>query len=168
MRAALEPRARASIARLVGRTKGTERGEGGLGVVVGLVLVAGIIAAAGFVLVGRSQTDEAKRDVQQIDTASSAQAQSTLAAAIQTAQLYFSEEGTFVGFTPEVATAREPSIAWNAGPSTVNQVSIRGASATGIALVTSTSPGAFSCVAADGPAVTYGTRDAATPAACTA
>lgn len=167
MRAALEPRARASFARLMARTNGIERGEGGLGVAVGLVLVAGIIAAAGFLLVGRSQTDEAKRDLQQIDTARSAEAQSTLAAAIQTAQLYFSEEGTFVGFTPEVATAREPSIAWNAGPATVNQVSIRGASETGVALVTSTAPGAFACVAADGPAVTYGTQDAAAPAACT-
>ena len=80
--------------------------------VVGLVLAAGVIAATGFVLVGRSQTDAAKGDLQQIDTARSAEAQSTLDAAIQTAQLYFSEEGTFVGFTPEAATAREPSIAW--------------------------------------------------------
>ena len=135
--------------------------------VVGLVLVAGVIAATGFVLVGRSQTDAAKGDLQQIHTARSAEAQSTLAAAIQTAQLYFSEEGTFVGFTPEAAIAREPSIAWNAGPATVNQVSIRGASDTGVALVTSTAPGTFACVAADGPAVTYGTQDATAPSACT-
>lgn len=135
--------------------------------VVVLVLVAGVIAATGFVLVGRSQTDAAKGDLQQIDTARSAEAQSTLDAAIQTAQLYFSEEGTFVGFTPEAATAREPSIAWNAGPATVDHVSIRGASDTGVALVTSTAPGTFACVAADGPAVTYGTQDAMAPGACT-
>jgi hypothetical protein len=121
----------------------------------------------GFVLVGRSQTDAAKGDLQQIDTARSAEAQSTLAAAIQTAQLYFSEEGTFVGFTPAAAAAREPSIAWNAGPATVDHVSIRGASETGVALVTSTAPGTFACAAADGPAVTYGTQDASSPSACT-
>jgi hypothetical protein len=133
---------------------------------VGLVLAAGLIAAAGFVLVGRSQTDEAKRDLMQIDTARSAEAQGTLAAAMQAAQLYFSEEGTFAGFTPEVASAGEPSITWTTGPATANQVSIRGASATGVALVTSAAPGTFACVAANGPAVTYGSQDAATPTAC--
>jgi hypothetical protein len=135
--------------------------------IVGLVLAAGIIAAAGFVLVGRSQTDEAKRDLQQVDNARAAQVQSTLAAAMQTAQLYFSEEGTFAGFTPEAASAREPSIVWTAGPAMADQVSIRGASATGVALVISTAPGTFACVAANGPAVTYGTQNAAAPAACT-
>jgi hypothetical protein len=167
MWAALESHARWSSSRPGRRGLRLERGEGGLGVVVGLVLAAGLIAAVGFVLVGRSQTDEAKRDLRQIDTARSAEAQGTLAAAMQTAQLYFSEEGTFAGFTPEAASAREPSIAWTAGPAMADQVSIRGASATGIALVTSTAPGTFACVAANGPAVTYGTQDAAAPAACT-
>lgn len=167
MRAALESHPRGPSPLVGGRRFGSERGEGGLGVVVAFVLVVGIIAATGFVYLGRSQTDGAKRDLQEVDTARSAGAQSTLAAAIQTAQLYFSEESTFTGFTPEAATAREPSIAWNAGPALANQVSIRGASATGVALVTSTAPGTFACVAANGPAVTYGTQDAAAPADCT-
>ena len=167
MRGALKSHASGSLRRPEGRRFGTERGEGGFGLVVGLVLAAGIIAAAGLVLVGRSQTDKAERDVRQIDTARSAEAQSTLAAAIQTAQLYFSEEATFAGLTPEVASAREPSIVWTAGPAKADQVSIRGASATGVALVTSTAPGTFACVAVNGPAVTYGTQDAAAPAACT-
>jgi hypothetical protein len=132
------------------------------------VLAAAMIGAAGLVLMGRSQTDEAKRDLRHVDTARGAQAQSTLATAIEAAQLYFSEEGTFAGFTPEVASAREPSIVWTVGSAAVGRVSIRGASATGVALVTSTAPGTFACVAANGPSVTYGTQDAAAPAACTA
>jgi hypothetical protein len=72
-----------------------------------------------------------------------------------------------VGFGPGTAAEYEPGLRYNAAPAAVRgQVSIRGASASSVALVERSSSGAVFCAADQGGAVTYGTVDAPTAAAC--
>jgi hypothetical protein len=145
----------------------SERGDATVVVLAVAVLVAAAIAAAGFVLAGRGETDAASQDIHAIDRADAAEGQQTLASAVQAAQLYFSESQSYAGFTPQAATNVEPGIRWTSGPAAQGVVSIRSATATGIVFVTQTAPGAFACAAANGATITYGSQDAASPAACT-
>jgi hypothetical protein len=143
-----------------------ERGDGTVVVLAVAVLVAAV-AAGGFVLAGRGETDAAKQDIHAIDSANAAGGQESLASAVQAAQVYYSESQTYVGFTPQVAATYEPGIRWTGGAAAQGTVSIRAASETGIVLVTQTAPNEFACAAANAGTITYGSQDAAGPTACT-
>jgi hypothetical protein len=144
-----------------------ERGDGTVVVLAVAVLVAAAVAAGGFVLAGRGETDAAKQDIQAIDRANAAGGQESLASAVQAAQVYYSESQSYAGFTPQVAATYEPGIRWTSGAAAQGAVSIRSASETGIVLVTQTAPNAFACAAANGGTIMYGSQDAASPTACT-
>jgi hypothetical protein len=145
--------------------RSSERGSVTAAVVV--VVAAACLAAAGVVLLGRAEAHHAARDLEAVDDAAAVGGRDALATAVRSAQLYFSESGTYVGFTPQVAATYEPSIRWSDGPASTGQVSVRAASSTGVVFVTQVAPGAYACAAASGSTVTYGTQDATTPEACT-
>ena len=144
----------------------SERGVSTAAVVVALVLAAACVAAAGVALLGREGAEEASRDIQAADGAAAAGGREVLASAVRSAQLYFSESGSYVGFTPQVATTYEPGIRWSGGPARIGQVSVRAASPTGVVFVTQVAPGIYACAAANGATISYGTQDATSPAGC--
>jgi hypothetical protein len=144
--------------------RSSERGSGTAAVVV--VVAAACLAAAGVVLLGRAKAHRAARNLEAVDAAVAVGGREALATAVRSARLYFSESGTYVGFTPQVAATYEPSIRWSDGPALTGQVSVRAASSAGVVFVTQVGPGAYACAASTGSSITYGTQDATTPEAC--
>ena len=138
-----------------------------LAVVVGAVVLVGVLVAIPLVLMGRGEADRVEQGLQVADRANDAQAQVVLTNAIRAAEVFYAENGTFVGFTPDVAGQYDPSITYNAGASTSGQVSIRRITPTTAVVVTPSGSGATLCAAANLDVVTYGRQDATGATGCT-
>ena len=121
-----------------------------------IVAVVAVLAAVPFMLMARHETSSTQEAVDQIDTAKDASAKLLLANAIQNAEVYFAENGSLAGYGPDVARSFDPSAVYTTGPAAKDQVSIRGASATSIVMVTLGGSGPF-CAAVNANVVTYGT-----------
>ena len=101
-----------------------------------------------------------------IREADDVQAQATLNEAIRVAQVYYSENGTFDGFGPDVASGYDPSIVYTQGSPAPDMVSMS-VSPTTVVLVTLVElNGGYLCAAAMGDIVTFGRTNAAMPADC--
>lgn len=100
-----------------------------------------------------------------IGAAEDVSAQSTLTEAIGGAQSYYAENGTFEGYSPDVAAEFEPSIVYTAGAPATGMVSMT-VTPTSVVLVTLVERGGYLCAAADGDLVTFGRSSATTPDQC--
>ncbi|MGA9160128.1 MAG: hypothetical protein WB297_04585 [Actinomycetota bacterium] len=101
-----------------------------------------------------------------IREADDVQAQAMLNEAIRVAQVYYSENGTFDGFGPDVAVRYDPSIVYTQGAPAPDMVSLS-VSPTTVVLVTVVElNGGYLCAAAMGDIVTFGRTNAAMPADC--
>jgi hypothetical protein len=144
-----------------------EAGELSFGLILGVVVLAGILAAVPLVLLGRGSAERTEAGLQVVEQAKDVQAESAVTNAIRASQVYFAERGTFVGFTASVAMGQDPSIAYNDAGSVPGQVSIRGVTPTTVVLVYPSASGATLCAAASGTTLTYGRQDASIAAGCT-
>lgn len=143
-----------------------ERGEIHFSLVLIGALVAGLIAAVPFMLMGRQQVENADRALDVVDSAQGVQARAALDQAMRASQTYFAENGSYEGLTPQ--TLQEYGIAGaTSGPAAPGQVSLRGVSATSVVLVSADGGGGYMCAAANGTTVVWGSQDAATAADCT-
>jgi hypothetical protein len=101
-----------------------------------------------------------------IGQANDLEAQATLNDAIRIAQLYAAENGSFEGFTPEVAAGFDASIAYTEGVPVPDTVAIV-VTPTAVVLVTVVDGGGgYLCIAADGEVLTTGRVNATTPEQC--
>ena len=97
---------------------------------------------------------------------------SALRAARDSVGRYLTQTGSFAGITPEAMHELVPEVTFNASESAVaNEVSLRGATARDIALVSTTTNGEVYCIAVNmdeggGGNYRYGTQDAAAPEEC--
>jgi len=144
-----------------------QRGEIGMGTAVVAALVVGAIAAAGFVFMGRGETEGASTAIEQIPKAESVQTQLSLDTAMRGAQVYFAENATFLGYSTTCAMQNELSVRYSTGPAQVGVVTIRGVTATTIVLVSKADSGQTLCSAATGSTIVQGTQDAQSAAECT-
>jgi hypothetical protein len=143
-----------------------QRGEfGTLGWVITLVVVGALVAIP-YVFMTKQEANDAQTAVGAASQASDVATESTLTDAIHVVQSLFVADGTLEGLTPAQAAAEEPQVPWgNASPASPSVVSIRGADATSVALVTMGATGPL-CIAFSNGAVTYGHADAANAAQC--
>jgi hypothetical protein len=145
----------------------SERGEMGyLGWAIALVVV-GVMIAVPYVWMGRQDVKDAQQGLQAVDQARDTQAETLLTSAAEGAREYVAEHGSMAGYGPAASQAFDPSIPVNASP-TASQgtVSIRGADATSVVLVTKGGSGPL-CLGVSDAASTYGRVDAASAAQCT-
>lgn len=164
----------------------TERGEAGLRMVIAMALIAAVAWTVPMVIFGREAADNAAvltgaedgREasgaaeagavpLDPIGRANDVYAQAILNNAIRVAQVYFAENGTFDGLTPQVAADYDPTVIFTVGPAAPASVSMRGLSSTTVVLVTATEEGTYLCASATSEVVSFGRSDAATPAQCT-
>jgi hypothetical protein len=166
-----------------------ERGELGMRVIIAaLALVAGVVWVVPMVFLGKAEVDNAAvltgAAAQQQDAAASpasspqdlmadpignaknVQAQISVQAAMQAAQMYFAQSGSYEGFGPTNATEFDPSIKLTTGPATTGVISVRNAGPTTIVLVIEGDGGGYLCAGANGGTVSYGRTDAQTAAEC--
>ena len=97
-------------------------------------------------------------------------AESNLRNGMAAAKTFFTDQDVYTGFNAAQGTAIEPSLSWNdAGPpATINNVSVRGVSATQVALVTLSASGTPFCIADDATTGShFGKVDATNYATCT-
>jgi type IV pilus assembly protein PilA len=97
-------------------------------------------------------------------------AESNLRNGMAAAKTYFTDQDVYTGFNAAQGLAIEPSLTWDdAGPpATINHVSVRGVSATQVALVTLSASGTPFCLADDATAGShFGKVDATNYATCT-
>jgi hypothetical protein len=129
-----------------------------------LVVAAGLFLSA----VLGACVQQAQQDVNQIAPAQDTAAESALQSAAIAAKTASAETGSYAGLTAAVAAQTEPSIQWTDGaPASVGQVSIRGASASGVVLVTKADSGDVLCMGLTPTGQTQGKQDATSAAACT-
>jgi hypothetical protein len=129
----------------------------------GSIVVALVL---GVVLVGC--TGNAEQGLETADTARDLAAQNDLQTASVVASNFFATSGSYEGFTAATAKGLEPAIHWvDGGPATVHQVSIRGADASGVALVTKAESGNILCIGQTAGGQTQGNTDAESAADCT-
>ena len=143
--------------------------RGALGVVgwIVAILVAGAVIAVPYVWMGRQDVKDAEQGLQAVDKAKDAQAETLLMTAAEGAKEYVAEHGSMAGYGPAQSQAFDPSIPVNGSPVAVQgSVSIRGADATSVVLVTQSGAGAL-CLGVSDAALTYGRVDAASAAQCT-
>jgi hypothetical protein len=131
------------------------------------VLALALTAAATLGLAACTSPQEVNRDIGTIHTAEGTAGTVSLEQAAVAADGYFANSGSYAGFTPTTAAAEEPSINWTIGAAVVGSVSIRGADATSVALVTKDASGAIQCVGLTSGVKTTGTQDAQSAAGCT-
>ena len=131
-----------------------------------VAFAAGVVVVVPFALAAHQEGSSGQDAVGQIDRAKDIAAQATLQTAASTATAYFAESGSFQGFGPQAASLLDPSIRYTAGVARPDVVSIRGVTATSVALVTSTGS-AYLCVGITGGVVDRGRVNAQTAAACT-
>ncbi len=145
----------------------SDRGESWVVWIAAAVLIAGLAAAVPFVMAGRSQVQDAKSGVGTLGEAQDTSVKATLENAIRSAEYFYAENGTFVGFDAATAASFDPSVVYNTSPAAVaGQVSIRGVTATTVVLAERSESGAVLCIAATGEVVTRGRVDAAWAPAC--
>ncbi len=101
-----------------------------------------------------------------IGAANDVQAQATLNDAIRIAQLYAAENGSFDGFTPEVAAGFDPSIAYTPGVPVPGVVAIVVTPTTIVLVTVVDGGGGYLCIAADGEVLTTGRVNATSPEQC--
>ena len=159
-----------------------ERGDLSLWLIVVMAIVVALVWAVPMVFLGHEEakqaaglvgasgthpsegrTDAAPADP--IGRSNDVSAQADLTNAVQVAQMYFAENGSFSGFTPQAAGAIEPTITFTTGPAASGTVSIRGVTPTTVVLVTATARGPL-CAAAESSTVSMGRTDARSPAQC--
>lgn len=137
-----------------------------------VLMVAGLVTAtigtAGMVGLARMQTNQAKKAVTYVAEAHDVQAEAALHQALTAAQVYYSENGTFVGFAPDIASNYDPNVTYNVMPTAVaDQISIRMPGQTSVALATRSQSGGVLCIGVNEDLVTYGRVDAPNAPACT-
>lgn len=102
-----------------------------------------------------------------LERAEDLRADALLVGAAGVAQSYFAANGSFEGFTPQEAARLDPSFVWNADPAaSPGVVSIRGVTATSLALVT-VGAGRPLCLATEEGRIWKGTTDARSAGDCT-
>jgi hypothetical protein len=143
-----------------------ELGEVGTFGWVVILLVVGALVAVPYVFMTRQEANDAQTAVAAGGRANDVAAQADLVNATTVAQAWFATNGTLQGFSPTEAAAQEPSIVWDAAAAQPGHVSVRGADATSVVLVTLGAGGPL-CVGIIDGAVTRGRADAATAAQCT-
>lgn len=92
-------------------------------------------------------------------------AQSMLNDAIRVGQVFYAEQGTYQGFTPEVAKEYDPSIVYTLASPVPGMVTMM-VTPTTVVLVTAVEGGGYLCAAADGDVVSFGQANALTPQQC--
>jgi hypothetical protein len=145
---------------------GEQRGE--LGVIGWVVVLAvvGALVAIPYVFMTKQEANDAQTAVGAASRASDVAAETSLTDAIRVPQTLFVSDGSLTGFSPQQAAAEEPQIRWGSTPTAVaGTISIRGADASSVALVTLGATGPL-CIAFDGGVVTYGHADAANASEC--
>jgi hypothetical protein len=161
-----------------------ERGEIGLRVVLVMAVVAALAWTIPMVFFGRQETEQAailtgaadqpdagaagasgEAPADPIGKANDVQAQANLQGAMGAAQVYYAENGSYEGFSAQVAGQYDPAIAYTSGAASPGVVSIRGVTPTTVVMVTATSKG-FLCAGGTADVVSYGRADAQSPAQC--
>jgi hypothetical protein len=144
----------------------SERGELSLTGWAGVFVVVAILVWVPYSLLTRHRAPPVDQNVLAIDKAKDTSAEVTLTDAAEVAQTWYEGSGSLQGFTPATATAQEPQTHWNASPTAlVGSISIRGADATSVVLVTKGSGPLCIAVNTTGK-VTYGHVDAANAVQC--
>jgi hypothetical protein len=165
--------------------RNSERGDLSLWLIAVMAIVVGLVWAVPMVFLGHEEASRTAdlvgatgshpasgprqtgaAPVDPIGKTNDVGAQADLNNAVQVAQMYFAENGSYTGFTPQAAAGIEPTITFTAGPAASGTVSIRGVTATSVVLVTATARGPL-CAAAESSAVSFGRTDAQSPAQCT-
>ena len=144
-----------------------ERGQLGMvGWIVALAVVGALVAIP-YVFIGRSEVQQAQQGIGAAAKATDAQAEVLLMDAAQGAKIYFTEQGSMAGYGAAQATTFDPSTPVDSSPTaTSGTVSIRGADATSVVLVTKGGAGPL-CIGLTGGALSFGRVDAASAAQCT-
>jgi hypothetical protein len=152
----------------MGRSLDPRGQRGGVNVVVVVVVLAlvGAAVAAAYTFMGKQEVDGAQTAIGQVGKADDASAEVTLTSALTGAQSWWAENATMEGYGPTPAAAFEPDIAFDASSTAEAQhVSIRGADATSVVLVTLGGTGPL-CVGLTNGVVSYGRVDASSAAQC--
>jgi hypothetical protein len=161
-----------------------QRGEIGLRVVMVMAVVAALAWTIPMVFFGRQETEQAavltgagdqsgagaagasgQAPVDPIGKANDVQAQANLQTAMSSAQVYYAENGSYQGFSAQVAGQYDPAITYTSGAATPGVVSVRGVTPTTVVMVTGTKQGVL-CAAATADVVSYGRTDAQSAAQC--
>lgn len=145
--------------------KPTDVGAGRFAVIVVVALVAGLIAAVPFALLSRGESQRGRQAIDVANQASDVQAEALLQSALAASSTYLAENGTLLGFGPQIAAAYDPAVLYTTGQATAGTVSIRGVTAAGVVFVTRGGAGVL-CAAQDATSVSYGRQDAQMAAAC--
>ncbi|MEX1046487.1 MAG: hypothetical protein WD757_02845 [Actinomycetota bacterium] len=125
-----------------------------------------VAAVAG--LLGTGCTGNAEQGLETAGQAEDLSAQADLRNASVAAKVYLAENGTLGSFTAAAAKQAEPSINWTDGAVAVSgQISIRGPSDQGVALVTKDASGSVLCIGVFPTSESMGRVDAQTAAECT-
>lgn len=131
-----------------------------------ILVVVGALVAVPYVFMMRGETDGAKTAVDAASRASDVGAETTLTDALRVAQTWYATNGSLQGFGPAQAATEEPQTPWDASPTAeVGHVSIRGADASSVVLVTMGSSGPL-CVSLSSGRAGYGHVDAANASQC--
>lgn len=146
---------------------GSDRGSGNVLTIASIVVVAALAVGFPVWMLVRGTEQRAREAGAGLDLAEDLRADALLVGAASVAQSYFASNGSFEGFTPVSAALLDPSFAWNGDPAASGgAVSIRGVTATSLALVT-VGAGRPLCLAIDGGQIRKGTTDARSAADCT-
>lgn len=130
-----------------------------------ILVVVGALVAIPYVYLTRQEAGGAQTALAVADQANDVAAESALTTAAAVAQSWLATNASLQGFGPAQASTEEPSIAWDAAAAQAGHVSIRGADAASVVLVTQGAAGPL-CIAVNGGVLTYGHADAANAAQC--
>ena len=146
----------------------SDRGVGNAVAIVAIVVAAGLAVGFPLWMLTRGAEQPGESAGAGVSQAEDLRADALLVGAIGVAHSYFASNGSFEGFTPQVASQLEPSYTWTADPTaSPAAVSIRGATATSVVLVTQGGSGRPLCLATEGGEIWRGTTDARSAADCT-
>jgi hypothetical protein len=145
----------------------SERGELSLSGWAGVFVAVAILVWVPYSLLTRHRPPPVDQNILAINKAKDTSAEVTLTDAAEVAQTWYEASGSLAGFTPAVATAQAPQTHWDASAKAeIGSISIRGANATSVVLVTKGGTGPL-CIAVNTTGkVTYGHVDAAGAAEC--
>jgi hypothetical protein len=145
----------------------SERGELSLTGWFGVFVVVAILVWVPYSIMTRHRPPPVDQNLLAIDKAKDTSAEVTLTDAVEVAQTWYATTGSLQGFTVATATAQEPNTHWS-GSTTAQSgiVSIRGADADSVALVTRGATPLCIAVSSSGR-VTYGHVNAMNAADCT-
>ncbi|HEX6207523.1 MAG TPA: hypothetical protein VF058_04105 [Actinomycetota bacterium] len=145
----------------------SERGSGSVLTIATILLGAALAIGFPVWMLIRGTQMQAESAAVGVQQAEDLRADALLTGAAGVAHSYLATQGSFQGFSPQAAAALDPSFRWNADPvASSGTVSIRGVTATSVALVTVGS-GRPLCLAIDSGQTRRGTTDARSAADCT-